>query len=417
MVEQVARQLNLRTVMDQFVAAGRISRAEIARRSGLSKQTVSEIVAELEAAGWIRRTGDTVMSGASGRSAALYEVDPTAGAIVGVDLGGTKISAALGDIGGSVRRELTVPTDPRGGRRVIAQIVGLARDLATAEGLDPARIRVLALGSPGALDRQTGVMAFAPNIPSFGDLDVAREIAAELDVEVVVDNDVNVAALGEDWAGHGRGRSEFVFVSVGTGIGMGVVSEGVLRTGATGAAGEIAYLPLGTDPFDPANQLRGPLEEAVGGEGLARRYAGGADRPTGRHGVLELFAAAAAGDPDARAALEEEARLLALAICAVAAVLDPELVVLGGGIGSRPELLEPVQRWLARLMSRPTPVLTSELGPRAGLLGAIAVGLRTAHRALFPAPAAAERLPILVPAPSLAPSAGPTAQLAAGSVG
>ncbi|WP_052069614.1 ROK family transcriptional regulator [Streptacidiphilus albus] len=401
MVEQLTRQLNLRTVMDLFVAVGRISRAELARRTGLSKQTVSELVGELEEGGWIRYTGDSVSSGASGRAAALYELDPSAGAIVGVDLGGTKINAALGDFSGAVLREATAPTDPRGGRYVIAQIVGLARELVAAEGVDPARLRVLALGSPGALDRDTGVMAFAPNIPSFGDLDVAREIAAELGTVVVVDNDVNIAALGEHWAGHGRGQSEFVFIAVGTGIGMGLITGGVLRTGATGAAGEIAYLPLGTDPFDPANQVKGPLEEAVAGEGLARRYAGG---PAGRGSVPEIFAAAAAGEPAALAALDEEARLIALSICAVAAVLDPALAVIGGGIGSRPELLEPVRAWLARLMPRPVPVRTSELGPRAGLLGAVAVGLRTAHQRLFQAPGqstAADRGPVPVPAPAL----------------
>ena len=309
------------------------------------------------------------------------------GVVVGVDLGGTKLSAALADLDGTVLRERTVPTDPLGGRQVIGQIVGLARELAEAEGLEPDSLRALALGSPGALDRTTGVMAFAPNIPSFGDLDVAKEITAELGVDVVVDNDVNTAALGEQWAGHGRDRSDFVFIAVGTGIGMGVVIGGVLRGGANGAAGEIAYLPLGTDPFDRANQVKGALEEAAGGEGLARRYAlhsGPApETRTGsqsalRHGVPEIFAAAAAGDARAAAVLDEEARLIALTIRTVTAVLDPELAVLGGGIGSRVELLEPVREWLGALTDQPVPVVVSELGPRAGLLGAVALALRTA---------------------------------------
>jgi predicted NBD/HSP70 family sugar kinase len=399
MADQVTRQLNTRAVMDQFLAGEPISRAEIARRCGLSKQAVSEIVAELEASGRVGPTGE-LAGGHVGRAATLYSINPASGLVIGVDLGGTKITAALGDFGGAVLDEATVRTDPRGGHHVIDQIAALAGDLARAQGSPPHRVACLALGSPGALDRSTGVMAFAPNIPSFGDLDVARELSARLGFTVVVDNDVNMAVLGEQWAGWGRGLSDFVLISVGTGIGMGIVIGGELRTGATGAAGEIAYLPLGADPFDPASRLKGALEEAVGGAGLARRHAAlhGSGATDDRHRVPEIFAAAVAGEPAARAAVEEEARLLALAVAAVAAVLDPELVVLGGGIGSRPELLEPVRSWLDRLMPGPTVVRTSALGARAGVLGAVAVALRTAHARAFATPSA---LPTAVPAPTL----------------
>lgn len=399
MADQVTRQLNTRAVMDQFLTGTPISRAEIARRCGLSKQSVSEIVAELEAAGWVRPTGE-VAAGHVGRAATLYSINPGSGLVLGVDLGGTKINAALGDFGGAVLGEATVSTDPRGGHHVIDQIAALARKLADTHGAPLRRVGCLALGSPGALDRRTGVMAFAPNIPSFGDLDVARELTERLGFAVVVDNDVNMAVLGEQWAGWGRGLTDFVLVSVGTGIGMGLVIGGELRTGANGAAGEIAYLPLGADPFDPASRLRGALEEAVGGEGLARRHAElhGSGYAADRHRVPAIFAAAASGEPQARAAVDEEARLLALAVCSVAAVLDPELVVLGGGIGSRPELLEPVRSWLARLMPVPTEVRTSALGQRAGVLGAVAVALRAAHDQAFTTPA---QLPTAVPAPTL----------------
>ncbi|WP_194924100.1 ROK family protein [Catenulispora pinisilvae] len=404
MADQSSRLLNVRAVMDQLQTSGPLSRAELARRCRLSKQTVSEVVAQLEAAGWLRATGESVIGGA-GRSAALYEVDPASGLVVGVDLGGTKIRAALGDFGGAVLREQTVATDPRGGHVVIDQIAELARGLAQAEGLDVGRVACLALGSPGALDRRTGVMAFAPNIPSFGDLDVAAELGARLGgVTTVVENDVNVSALGEQWAGHGRGLQDFVVIAVGTGIGMGIVVGGELRTGATGAAGEIGYMPIGADPFDPANRAKGPLEMATGGEALARRYVAlqgtAAAGPVAgdRHLVPAVFDGAARGDWPAIAALHDEARVLALAISAVAAVLDPELVVLGGGIGAREELLRPVRSVLAQLMARPVEVRASALGDRAGLLGAVAVALRTAQEQLFAAPAP---IGITVPAPDL----------------
>jgi glucokinase len=178
-----------------------------------------------------------------------------------------------------------------------------------------------------------------------------------------------MAALGEQRTGSGHEYRDFVFVAVGTGIGMGIVVNGNLCRGARGAAGEISYLPLGTDPFDPANQIRGALEEAVAGATIARRY----EEATGeRVSVPVVFERAGAGDEHALAAIDDEAKHIALAVAAVGAVLDPEAVVLGGGVGSRTELLEPVRRWLGRLGAHAPIVKTSLLGHRAALIGAIA---------------------------------------------
>jgi glucokinase len=399
MADQLTRQHNVRAVMDQLQAAGATSRAELARRCGLSKQTVSEVVAQLENAGWVRATGESV-TGSAGRAAALYEVDPASGLVVGVDLGGTKICAALGDFGGRVLREMTVATDARGGHAVLDQIATVACELVRREGCDGGRITCLALGVPGVVDRRTGVVVFAPNIPSFGDLDVVSELSSRLGITVVVENDVNVAALGEQWAGHGRGVRDFALIDVGTGIGMGIVVGGEIRTGSSGAAGEIGYLPFGADPFDRANHAKGPFEMATGGEGLARRYAEIRDHEglVYRGQVPDIFDAAADGNRDAIDALNGEARLLAFAIRTVAAILDPELVILGGGIGARPELLEPVRAVLAQLMVKPTEVRTTALGQRSGVIGAVAVALRTAQDQIFAVPVAGS---ITVPAPDL----------------
>ncbi|HEV7898590.1 MAG TPA: ROK family protein [Planosporangium sp.] len=291
------------------------------------------------------------------------------GSVAGVDLGGTKVRAALADLTGRIMAEDVVSTDPRGGTAVAEQIVTLIRSLASRAGVDWTDIRATAVGSPGVPDPETGAIDLSPNISSFDSLDLRRELAERLGHPVVLDNDVNLAAFGEQRMGSGREHRDFVFVAVGTGIGMGIVVNGELCRGARGAAGEISYLPIGADPFDPANQVRGALEEAVAGATIAQRY----EEATGeRVSVPVVFERAGAGDEHALAAIEDEARLIALAVAAVGAVLDPEAVVLGGGIGSRVEMLDPVRRWLTRLGTHAPAVKTSQLGHRAALIGAIA---------------------------------------------
>ncbi|MET7704874.1 ROK family protein [Micromonospora sp. NPDC005413] len=295
---------------------------------------------------------------------------PSSGYVAGVDLGGTKLRAALADLNGHLVAEDVLATDPRGGVAVAAQIDALLRDLAVRGGVDWSDIRASAIGLPGAPHPTTGTIGLSPNVSELEALDVRAELTRRLGHPVLLDNDVNMAAAGERWLGSGRTHRHFVFVAVGTGIGMGIVLDGQLVRGARGAAGEISYLPLGTDPFDPANQVRGALEEAVAGAALAARYRAVSGEQTS---VPDVFDRAAAGDPGARAAIDEEARFIALAVVAVTAILDPEAVVLGGGIGSRVELVEPVRRWVAALSADVPVIKTSQLGDRAGLLGAVAV--------------------------------------------
>ncbi|QOC92156.1 ROK family protein [Micromonospora craniellae] len=305
------------------------------------------------------------------------------GYVGGVDLGGTKLRAALADLTGHIVAEDVLATDPRGGLAVAAQIDTLLRDLAVRGGIDWSQVHASAVGLPGAPHPQTGAVDLSPNVSELGALDVRAELTRLLGHPVLLDNDVNVAAVGEWWLGSGRTHRDFVFVAIGTGVGMGIVLDGELVRGARGAAGEISYLPLGTDPFDPANQVRGALEEAVAGAALAARYRAASGRQAS---VPDVFDRAAAGDAGARSAIDEEARFIALAVVAVTAVLDPEAVVLGGGIGSRTELVEPVRRWVAALSAHTPVIKTSQLGDRAGLLGAVAIARQAAGA--YPGPSA-----------------------------
>jgi predicted NBD/HSP70 family sugar kinase len=375
----LARQLSVGAVVDWIIHRGPVSRAAVAKATGLSKQTVSEVVRALEVEGWVRPIGRT--SGSVGRAATTYEICPDAAFVVGVDLGGTKVHGAIANLACEVVADASEPTDERGGRAVVKQIAALVARLARRAGVGRDRVRLAALGSPGVLDPASGAIRLAPNIPGFDGFDVVGALRDGLGTEVIVENDVNIAAIGEQWLGKAKGKSTFAFLALGTGFGMGVLSDGKLMRGAHGAAGEIAYLPIGGDPFDPATREHGTLEAAVAAAGIVRRYraAGGETAAT----VREIFDRMAAGDPVAAATIAETARLIALTALTVATLLDPEMIVLGGSIGSRAELVAKVRELLAGCMPAPVPVEASALGNRAGIVGALAVAINNVHNGLF----------------------------------
>jgi len=193
---------------------------------------------------------------------------------------------------------------------------------------------------------------------------------------------VNLAAVGERWRGIGKDVPNFVYLHVGTGVGLGLVLGGELFRGATGAAGEIAYVPVAADPHARGSRLHGSLESAAGAAGLidAARRLGMGPPLTPR----SVFTAARKGDRIAGKVVAIEAERIALAIATAAPIVDPELVIIGGGIGRNGDmLLEPVRRELHRISPFHPRVEVSTLGEDAGLQGAVALALRSAHDQLF----------------------------------
>ncbi|WP_245765599.1 ROK family protein [Nonomuraea jiangxiensis] len=294
----------------------------------------------------------------------------TAGPVVGVDLGGTKLHAVLYDPARHRLLDRVERTDPRGGTAVTSQIAELVASLAAAAGSTglPARV---AIGCPGAPDPVSGAVGHAPNIPGWDRMDVPGDLESRLGTRPLVHNDANLAAWGEHvWQPDGGG--DLAFVAVGTGVGLGLVLDGRMYAGSRGLAGEVADLPFGADPFDPANLVHGPLEQRVSGRGIERRY----HELTGRRWTApEVFAAANDGDEAAARVLDELGRLLALALRAVRAIVDPAVFVLGGGIGARPETLAATRRWLTVTEGASLQVRTSTFGARAAVAGALAAAV------------------------------------------
>jgi glucokinase len=272
--------------------------------------------------------------------------------VLGVDLGATNLRVALGDGRGAILARADEPA-PASGEALAARVAALGRALA-GDGWD--QVRAAGVGVPGipAGDGFAGLIAGAAGLTG---APLRRLLAEALGVPVVLENDLNLAALAE----HGvRGVADLAFIGVGTGVGMGIVAGGELLRGASGAAGELGNMPFG-DRAAPAADGLGPLEAVAGGAGLAARWGSGT--------AHDVFAAAARCDDRARALLSDQARALAIAIRTVQALLDPALIVLGGGIGSRADVLERVRGELGP--SAPA-VEASALGEDAGLLGALA---------------------------------------------
>ncbi|SOC48110.1 predicted NBD/HSP70 family sugar kinase [Rhizobium subbaraonis] len=375
---RISRQFSQRSVMEAIVQGGPISRASIAKLTGLSKQTISEIVRDLEEDGWVRETGRT--SGHIGRTAVTYELVVDAAYIIAVDLGGTKVRVAVTDLAGQIVGEDAAPTDARGGMHLVTQISDMALAAATHAKVSRERLRLAVVGVPGAPDNRTGRILLAPNIRDFDKMDVLDAFRQAFGFDVLLENDVNLAALGESWQGQGQGIDNLAYVALGTGIGSGLILGGTLVRGAANAAGEMGFLPIGADPFEQESLRVGAYERAVATYGIIARY----EAATGEKvDVPAVFERAAAGDKAADAVLDDTARQVACGIAAICAIANPQLVILGGSIGLRPEILERARRFLPLCFPYPVEIASGELGSRAALVGATAVGLTQLHNTLF----------------------------------
>ncbi len=374
----VARQQSVRLVVERLLRDRSVSRAEIARSTGLSKQTISEVMRELERDGWVYEDGQ--IQGTVGRSAVTYALRPDAAFVLGIDLGGTKLHVALADLQGVIVAESIEATAGDGGGAVVAQIGRMTDALLQRAGVSSQRLRGGVMGSPGIIEPASGGIVIAPNIAGLHTLDVRAALRARLGIDIAIENDVNLAAIGEHWRGNSRKARTFAFIALGTGIGMGIFADGHLIRGARGAAGEVAYLPLGGDPYDARGQRLGTLETAVGSAGIIERYTG-LGGPSGST-VRDVFDRLET-DEAARITIDEVGRIVTTAILAVHSILDPEIIVMGGSIGARPELKLRIDANLGRCTREPVRIELSALGNRATLIGAIGSAIDHVHRSLF----------------------------------
>ncbi|WP_158843512.1 ROK family transcriptional regulator [Saccharothrix deserti] len=372
------RVLNQRAVLDRLRAGGPATRPQIAKDTGLSKPTVGQALLDLERHGLVRPIGRTTAG--PGRSAMVYEPNAAAGHVLGIDIGRQRIRVAVADLAGSVIARV----DERNRCRSASALVRTVRDLAertvSDAGLSLADLVVKVVGTPGVPDPHDRTLHHAPNLPGWERPGLLDDLETELGPGLVVENDANLAAVGERAYGVARDVDAFVCVIVGTGIGMGIVVDGRLFRGAHGAAGEIGYLPY-TGQSEEDGRQRGQVEAAAAAESVV---ALAKERGLVVRTAREVFTAAKSGDERALLAVRDEAERLAFVVASVVAVIDPELVVLGGGIGSNTDLLQESMEAALRRMTPLVPrIVAGELGDGAVLSGAVAIGLRAARELLF----------------------------------
>ncbi len=378
---QLIRELNEQLLLSHIRQLGPCSRADLARMSGLSKPTVSLALANVERSGLVRIAGQR--TGVPGRSARLYEIWPDAGFALGLDIGLQYLRGALADLTGEIRARASARARASSVAGRVAQLSRLADELCADAGVDRGAITQTVIGSPGVYDPRRNAMALTGQLSGWSRPAVLAGLRAEFGQNLVVENDVDAAALAEQAHGQGREFASFAFVWIGTGIGMGLVLDGRLHRGVHGVAGEIAFMPisegLGADPGDA--RKRGALEAAASAQAVVR-----AARRAGMRGPVSarrVFTAAARGDERAAAVVAQEARLVAKAVCSVVTVVDPELVVLGGGIGQAPGFAAAVTDELRQLAPVLPEVRVSALGTDAVVDGCLASGTELAWQQLL----------------------------------
>jgi len=353
----------LRLLVEAMMLGEPLQRPALAQRVGLSRLAVSELLATLETRGLVEVKG--ALGGTPGRSQLSYALRTDAALNVGFDVGGTKVAGAIADLRGVILAELTEPTVRTGLAGLVGQLSSMVDALCEKAQVPRYRLRAAGIGVPAAVQPDTNVLSLADNLPGLEDGDFPAALREALGVDVLIDNDVNLALLAEVGHGSARDRGNVAFIALGTGIGGALVINGKLLRGAHGGAGEMGYMPLWTIE----NRGVPGLEERVGEAGIRRFYtAAGGDAS---HVVRDIFEMAAAGNGPALSTLDTTAEHVARAALTVLALIDPDVIVLGGSIGSRPELIERVRTRVEEAWMRPIEIVRSQSGGRAGLLGAV----------------------------------------------
>jgi glucokinase len=378
-------EVNEFLVLDAIRSAGQATRPQLATSLGLSAASVSRIVKRLLAQGLV--SDEPGPSDGVGRNRDLLRFNRRAGAVIAIGLGGTKCHGALADLAGEVVREDVRPTFASGSpaQSLLASVAAL-REAAAQEDLP---VRAVSVGIPAVINPDTGLVDAGPNVDWHG-FDLVGLLNQELSEPFVVENDVNLAALGEAWRGAGVGTGSFVTLSLGTGIGAAIVLDGNLVRGRHNAAGEIGYLVTGR------SQLRGRpaagLEGLISGAALTER-ARVLIKARPERTALDpsavtpaLLFEAAAADPVARVVIGELIDQVAITVTAITAFVDPERVILDGSIGrALAPYLGKIDALVSRAAYRAPELATSALGPNATVIGAIASALARHRESNAPA--------------------------------
>lgn len=380
----VLRLLSGQRIADALFAAhpGRMSRAEIARATGLSKPTVSALMADMESVGLVRMAEASARSGSIGRPASLYELVPSARHCVVADMGATRMLIGLADLLGNVVTEVELETGPDA-HTALERLVTAASSMLAESGRP---CHAVCVGVPGIYRPEQDQVEQALNLPGFDGLEVGAYLSERFGVPAFVENDVNLAALGElARLSDEEAGGDFAAVFAGTGIGLGLVVGGELYRGGTGSAGELGSLAVAVPGVDATPVT---LEDVASAPSIRKRL--GRAIEDGRPSTLdpgadiaEILAAAGRGDTAATMVLSEVAGAMAFAVSHLCLIADPTRIVFGGPVGADLVFIDAVRDRLSSLVTTAPELIASSLGDRATLIGAASMSLRHVRESLI----------------------------------
>ncbi|MEO3810038.1 ROK family transcriptional regulator [Sphaerisporangium sp. B11E5] len=375
---RLLRKLNDRAALELLLSIGPLTRAELGEHTGLSKVTSGQLLARLEERGLVAISGER--PGGRGPNAALYAVVPSSAYVAGLEVLPGSVTAGVADITGTVVAQRTV--DVAGSVDPVKAVHAAVRRVCDEAGISLAKLRALVIGTRGVVDPRTGDVRFSFDLPAWH-AGVLADLRAALGSSVMIENDVNLAALAEHSHGAARGVEDFVLVWAGVGQGLGVMLGSRLHRGFTGGAGEIGWLPVPGEPLpvDVTAPQSGSFQRLVGlaaVTGLAREH-GVPPAPT----AAEIVRTAVTEGHEPF--LDALALRLAIGVTAVTVVLDPRLVVLSGDVGRAggPALATRVEDAVARICPSRPRVTVTEVPGAPVLRGALTAALAQAREEVF----------------------------------
>ena len=373
------REFNRLRIVDYLRINGTASRAELSRRTGLSRSTVSTLVADLQRRGLVvERAGQFAGEGQPGRPAALLELDPSAAAAVGIDFDHDKVRVAVSDLSRSVLAEASAPHDVDHDAQTALDLAAqLTEQVLEQAGLKRDRLLGVGVALAGPIDHDKGALHPSDVLPGWANVDAASELEQRLDTPAYVDNDANLGALAEVTLGAGRNARFAAYVSISSGIGAGIIVDGRPYHGHRGTAGEVGHVVV--DPQGPICRCgnRGCLETLASGPALLKLVQDSRDQELS---VREMIDLARDGDAGCRRAIEDAGQVVGRVVAGLVNLFSPEMVVIGGDLGEAGDLMldplrEAVQRNALPAAAEDLKVVAGELGERANLLGALALVL------------------------------------------
>lgn len=399
------RELNTHIILNLIRQEGSISRAEIAKRTQLSRSTVSNIITELLEQRVVAEAGTSPSR--VGRRPIMVNFNYQAGYVVGVDLGANHLLTLVTDLEGTVLAEHEQPVSVAAGPdAVLPAIIEAVHAIVRQSKVDMTQVIGVGVGVPGPLDNLRGTLVMPPIMPGWHNFKFQTSLEERIDKPIYIDNDANLGAIGERWRGAGQGCDHLAYIKIGTGIGCGLVIDGQIYRGFAGSAGEIGHMSIEEDgPICTCGNY-GCLESLAGGQAIARAAWAASNRahalgapvgaqngshryaphpPFAEFGVEQVVRAALDGDEVSIEVLAMAGRRIGVAIANLINLFNPGLVIIGGGVSHAGDLLlEPIRQTVARrvlpVAMQYTRIVQARLGREAIGIGAATLVLQQSFK-------------------------------------